>query len=152
MEDIDRLGLPQIKLETLEIWIHGRQFPDRVDYLDGNWLIATARCKAPGAEIIASGPIIRLQEIDRWQAELACLQETLSGKAVLACMEQNLLVELIAEKLGRLKMKVKITPDPVSQQHSFKFEIDQTYLRPLLIECRSILEEYPLRTEMPPTQ
>jgi len=39
-----KLGMPDLKLEGLQIWIHGRQFPDAADYWDGNWLRVTAHC------------------------------------------------------------------------------------------------------------
>src|SRR5882724_344446 len=34
----EQLGTPDIKLSGLQIWVHGRQFPNATDYWDGNWL------------------------------------------------------------------------------------------------------------------
>ena len=149
MKDADFLGDPQIKLASLEIWVHSREFPNEQDYWDGNWLRVTARCSAPGALVLASGPIVHLSEIDRWHTDLRQMKETLSGNAILACVEPNLSVALAASSLGRVKMEVKITPDHLTQQHSFTFEIDQSYLDPLLRQCRAMLETYPIRGERP---
>ena len=49
--DLDTLDL---KLEGLQIWVHGRQFPDLHDYWDGNWLRVTAHCGGSGASIGAA--------------------------------------------------------------------------------------------------
>src|SRR5256885_6731459 len=38
----EQLGTPDIKLGGLQVWVHGRQFPDAIDYWDGNWLRITA--------------------------------------------------------------------------------------------------------------
>ena len=149
MEDINSLGPPQIKLASLEMWIHGRQFPNHYDYDDGNWLTATVRCCAPGAEVLASGPIIRIPEIERWHNEAARMRETLSGKATLGCLEPNLTVELAASSLGHLLMEVQITSDHMTQQHTFKFDIDQSYLDCMLKQCRAVLGESPIRGERP---
>jgi hypothetical protein len=147
MEYINRLGPPQIKLAGLEVWIHHRSHFQ--DYWDGNWVNVTVRCYGPGAEVLASGSIIHLPEIERWLDEATLMRETLSGTANLACMEPGLSVELTASSLGHILMEVQITPDHMSQQHSFKFEIDQSYLGCLLTELRAVLAEYPIRGERP---
>jgi hypothetical protein len=82
MEDLNRFGPPQIKLAGFEIWIHRRQFRDDDDYWDGNWVYATARCSAPGAEVSASGPIIHLPEIERWHDEVARMQRLCRARPV----------------------------------------------------------------------
>ena len=73
------------------------------------------------------------------------MQETLSGEANLACIEPNLSVKLTANKMGHILMTVSITPDHRTQRHSFEFDIDQTFLGPLLRQCRAVLDEYPVR-------
>lgn len=46
---------------------------------------------------------------------------------------------------GHITMEVSITPDHMSQRHWFQFEIDQSYLPPLVKQCQSILEAYPIK-------
>jgi hypothetical protein len=53
------LGAPDLKLEGLQIWVHGRQFPDLHDYWDGNWLRVTAHCGGSGASVFTTGSIAR---------------------------------------------------------------------------------------------
>jgi hypothetical protein len=56
----DNLGAPDIKLDGLQMWIHGRQFPNEEDYWDGNWLNVTAHCGSQGADVWTSGPILHV--------------------------------------------------------------------------------------------
>jgi len=46
-------------------------------------------------------------------------------------------------------MQVLITPDNLTQEHSFEFEIDQSYLAGIAAQCRSIADAYPVRGEAP---
>jgi hypothetical protein len=143
--DADELGPPNIKLEGLRIWIHGRQFEDHDDYWDGNWLRVTAHCGHGGASVWTSGSIIHLSEIAYLAASSREMQKTLKGEAKLPCIEPNLYVTLKAGSLGHIKMEVRITPDNMSQDHKFIFEIDQSYLGPLITQCDKVLEAYPIR-------
>jgi len=140
-----KFGTPDLKLEGLQIWVHGRQFPDAADYWDGNWLRVTAHCGRSGASIFATGSIIHLSELDRWRVESEELLKKLSGEAKLACIEPALSVTLKAGSLGHITMEVSITPDHLSQRHWFQFGIDQSYLPPLVRQCQSILEVYPIK-------
>jgi hypothetical protein len=146
----DHLGPPQIALAGLRLWVHGREFPDHHDFWDGNWLRVTAHCGDRGAEVTAMGSFIHLSEMSRWHEALKEMNETVSGEAQLCgSYEKNLIVKLKMEKTGHLSIEVEITPDPMTQRHSFWFESDQTYLSELLTQCGSLLSEYPLRNASP---
>lgn len=60
------------------------------------------------------------------------------------CIEPNLNVSLESEKRGHITMKVDITPDNLTQEHKFIFEIDQSYLPALIEECHKVLERWPI--------
>jgi hypothetical protein len=146
------LGTPHIELMGLQIWIHGRQFPDSEDYWDGNWLHTTAHCSAEGASIWASGSKIHLSEILHWQESTENLYDSLQGEAKLDCMEPELKVSIEAESQGHLKFIVEITPNHIEQLHSFSFELDQSYLPKLVNSCKEILKAYPIRNPVESTR
>ena len=77
------------------------------------------------------------------------MHQTLVGAAILDCMEPNLRVELKMQSLGQITMTVHITPEHITQQHSFEFEIDQSYLPAFLRQCGQVLDEYSLRGQRP---
>jgi len=116
---------------------------------DHDWLSMTARCCASGAEVRTAGLIVHLPDIERWCDQITQMREKLSGKAILVDLKQHLIVELMSLNLGHIQLKIEITPDHMTQQHSFQFDIDQTYLSPLLAQCRAVLAEYPIRGKRP---
>jgi hypothetical protein len=138
-------GEPDIQLAALKLWIHKRvSSSDPIDYWDGNWLNVTAICESTGAVVRLSGNFIHLPELSAWMRDAERMHRTLKGRAALDCMEPGLIVELVAESLGRIQMTVNISPDPVTQDHSFRFEIDQSYLPALIEQCRAVLCTYPI--------
>lgn len=140
----ENLGVPDIKLAGLQIWIHSRQFPDNEGFWDGNWLKITAHCGASGASVWAEGAILHLSEIADWLVALEKLNQTLSGEANLDTIEPELNVKLKAVSLGQITMEVEISPDQLKERHSFEFEIDQSYLNGVIESCRKTLEKFPL--------
>jgi hypothetical protein len=142
---LEDLGAPDLKLEDLQIWVHGRQFPDLHDYWDGNWVRVTAHCGGSGASVFATGSIIHLPELDRWRSEAEDLSKNLRGEAKLACMEPFLSASLKSGSLGHITMEVSITPNQLTQRHWFQFEIDQSCLSSFIKQCQFILEAHPVR-------
>ena len=144
-EDFDKLGEPDLKLAGFQLWIHGRQFPHSEDYWDSNWLNITAHCEDKGASVWVRGPIIHLPEVAHLLRGAEQIYTTLIGEAELPCMEPELELKLTAAGLGHIKMEVDITPDNLTQQHHFIFDVDQSYLPALLTDCRRILTSYPIK-------
>jgi hypothetical protein len=143
--ELERLGEPDVVIGGLKIWVHGRQFPDAEDYWDGNWLRAIACCSSPGAIVCTEGPIIHLGEIHGFLHGCRKLYESLSGEAALACIEPNLSVKLSAEWNGALAVHIKISPDQMTERHSFEESLDQTYLPSVIAQCVALLEKFPVR-------
>ncbi len=94
-------------------------------------------------ETDVTGPWIHLSELEAWRGELEKMDRTICGTASLDCMEPNLKITVEAKKLGQLSVTVGITPDNVAQSHRFHFELDQTFLRPLISALSEILKKYP---------
>jgi len=141
----ENFGEPDIKLNGLQIWIHGRQYPNEEDYWDGNWLNVTAHCGSHGADVWTNGDILHVPDLARWLANLEVMNQSLSGEADLVSLEPELSVELKMSGLGQIQMKVEITPDHMTQEHCFLFELDQSYLESLIASCRALLAKYPIK-------
>ena len=130
------------------MWIHGYESPNVTDQWDGNWLRATANCAAGGASVWVSGSILRSDGIADWQLQLQDVCETLQGQAVLDCYEPELRVAVtVVDRAGHLRIGVEITPDLSRQRHQFDFDADQTYLPPVIEQCRLLLTRFPARGE-----
>src|SRR2546428_6762784 len=145
----EELGAPDLKAAGFQLWVHGRQFPDSQDYYDGNWLRVTAHTGAAGASVWASGAILAVPDLVRWADQCDALANGGSQDAELAPMEPELKVRIRQmDRLGPLAMQVLITPDNLRQEHSFEFEIDQSFLPGIPAQCRSTPHAYPLRGEV----
>jgi len=145
LDEFERLGEPDLVIAGLRVWIHGRQFPQSVDYWDGNWLRVTAYSVYQDSMVRAHGSILHLGELADLLRECEELYKTLQGCAALRCIEPNLAVELNAENGGCIRARVSITPDHMNESHSFEQEIDQTYLPPIIGSCQAILGKFPIR-------
>jgi hypothetical protein len=138
---------PDLRLGGFSLWVSGRQFPDATDYWDGNWLNVRVQIEAPGALVRAEGPLLLAQELARFAEQLEKLYEALSGVAELRCLEPNLEIAIRCGSRGQVVVKIMVTPDPMTQSHSFEFDLDQSYLGPLLDQCKSVLSRFPVRSQ-----
>ncbi len=138
---------PDLKLGGLSLWVLGRQFPNAKDYWDGNWLNVRARVEALGAVVDAEGPFVSVPELENFAKQLEALHATLVGEAALRCLEPNLEIAIRSNSRGHVAVKVRVTPDHMTQSHEFEFDLDQSYLGPFLDGCKHVLSRWPVRSE-----
>ena len=141
----DKLGTPDLSIAGLQIWIHAREFPNDQGSFDGDWLIVTAHCGAKGAEVWVQGSIIHLSEIANCLKQVKSMYETFKGDAEFCQIEPNLSARMKMGKRGQVSLVVEITPDHLSQEHKFTFDVDQSYLPPLIRDLEAILEKFPIK-------
>jgi hypothetical protein len=142
----EQLGAPSLKIGGFAIWVHGRQIPTSDDYYDGNWLRVTAHCGELGASVWASGALVMVPDFVRWADQCNAVLRGEAREASLAPLEPELeAIISSSDALGHLKLRVKITPDHLRQEHSFEFDVDQSYLPALIRQCREIQSAYPVR-------
>ena len=147
----EHLGEPDLRIGGFQLWIRGRQFENKPDYWDGNWLQLIAHCGANGASVWVDGPILTAPNLERFANECSMLHEHLGGCATLDSYEPNLRITLSSQdRSGHVEMQVEITPDHLDQEHTFRFSLDQSYLPGILRQCRDILVSYPVRGDPAP--
>ena len=137
----------QLRLQGFTLWITSYQFPDATDYWDANWLNARARYEGYGARVEAQGAFLQTSDIASFAASLETLRAKLIGSADLVPLDPELRLEIKGDHLGHLACTLWLTPDHMTQKHEFHFELDQTYLSPLIDGCKRILEEFPVRND-----
>jgi len=136
---------PDLCIENFKLWVIGRQFPDATDYWDGNWLDVAVNYTGNSSDVRVGGSILHLSELQKWLIECKQIYATLSGEAHLKCMEPNLDVKIKMEIRGRCKFFIFLSNDPLIEKHSFIFELDQSYLPPLIQSLEALLHSYPLK-------
>lgn len=137
---------PDIKLVGLSIWILGYQYPDSSKYWDANWVVVRVCCIGQCAVVELCDPCIHLPELAAWLDACIALEDGRSERAELPTMEPYLQITIDRSGDYRgLVVKVKVTPDNVTQFHEFHFPIDSSYLRILIEALRGVLARLPIR-------
>ena len=84
------LDEPALNFCGLSLWIDQRQFPDALDFWDGNWLMARARMEAIGARVECKWPILMTTDIMQFRDQLSAMAVSLAGEATLKSLEPGL--------------------------------------------------------------
>lgn len=144
---IENLGPPDINIAGLQIWVHGYQFVEADNYDDANWLRVSVHCGANNASVWASGSIITVNDIIGLASDSEKLYKKEIKELEIDPMEPELRITMkTCDSLEHFELTVEITPDHLSQEHTFQFEIDQSYLPALVGQCKKLLERFPYRS------
>jgi hypothetical protein len=135
---IEELGTPDLKIAGLQIWIHGRPYPNSKEPYESDWLKLTAYCNEHSSSVWVTGVFLSSWSFAQFSHECKELQKTLKGTAKLGAIEPELYARFEAkDSLGHIEFVVNITPDHITQKH------DQSYLSNIISDCKAILENYP---------
>ena len=137
---------PDLTLEGLRIWVHGRQFPDATDEWDANWLNITARHQGRSGVVEVQGPELDTVSFLSFQRELMVMAESLTGEATLSSVEPSVKLKLrFSDRLGHVAARLELTADQLNEGHWFEIEgIDQTHLAVLIGQLKTVLDRFPV--------
>ena len=144
MNDLDTLGPPDLEVAKLSVWVRERTYAGSEEPYDADRLTVSAHCAQAGASVFVQGAFLTSSSFERFAETCETLHVALAGKAWLASDELNLTVTLDAtDSAGHVLAVVEITPDHMTQEHRFEFQIDQTHLPGIVRQCRTIVGRYP---------
>jgi len=83
--------------------------------------------------------------LQAWLVKCEQMNALLSGKAHLNCIEPNLKLKLKMKERGNCEFLVSISSDTPYHEHTFLFEIDQSYLTLITQSLKALLAAYPLK-------
>jgi len=140
----EQLGPASLKVGGLEIWVHGREFPEAQYSDDGNWLRISAHCGAPGSSVWTGGTILSLSELAAWRSQCEQLHGGQVDRAALKTGEPELcaVIERI-EGQEALRLRVEIALE--GQAHSAEFDLEPSALVQIIQQCAAIEVNYPIR-------
>ena len=145
----EKLGAPDIKIGGLQIWVHGYQYAEADDDWDANWLRVSVHCGASGASVWVSGSFMTVSDILSLASDAEKLYEGDIKELEIDPVEPELRIAMKStDSRGHIELTIEITPDHLSQEHSFLFEIDQSYLPPLVGQCKKVLQRFPYRERL----
>lgn len=144
-------GEPSFRLGGLSVWIIGYQYLHAADYWDGNWVNARVECGDHQAKVKLSEPCLHLPELAAWAKECQRLMDRDVEAARLEPMEPNLSITIEHSGQGdHLVATVRVTPEPGTQVHEFRFSIGTSELARLVGSLARVLAVIPIRGS-PPT-
>ncbi|GGK90909.1 WapI family immunity protein [Deinococcus radiotolerans] len=131
---------------ALKVTVHQGPLIEGEDFWDANWLDVAAEVDLPGqAWVHVTGPFLMTSELGGFLTELRRMNETLTGTADLHPLEPNLGMHLECGSTGEILTRIELTPDPLTQTHTFELQLDQTYLPGIIRQLETILERFPVR-------
>jgi hypothetical protein len=139
------LGKPDFRIGRLALWVQGWEREEAANVHDANWLRFTAWYTSKGSRVLLSGGALMTFDLEKWLEQMRALELERDGAAILAPIEPHLRVELTADSLGHLDLEVEITPDPATQEHRFREELDPSILPARLRELAEICRRFPVR-------
>ncbi len=130
-------------LRDFSIWVHGWAFPNDRE----QWLNVTARHMTAGSSVVTTGPMIEATDLQRFLSGLERLHESVSGgtaleRALDQSDEPGARIVLKATSYGAIEMTVEITPDPLTEKHTFFSKLDQSYLPEAIKSLRKLLKTF----------
>ena len=130
--------------ERVVITVLGREHPSAQDFDDGNWLVARVAVAA-GAWSGECRASLRSEEFAALLAGVRELERTLRGEAAFAPLEPWLTLRLEGDGLGHVTVSGRADDDvAIGNKLHFHFELDQTYLGPLIKDLEAVMTEYPV--------
>jgi hypothetical protein len=133
-------------MEGVVITVERRQFPEAMDWEDGNWLISPIRISV-GRFVGELPAMIRVNELEAFRLGLERINETLSGEAEFAAMEGWLSLVIKCSRSGSLSVSGSATDEP-GVGNTLQFEIDgmdQSFLPELIDQLRAVEQAFALR-------
>lgn len=121
-----------------------RSYPATQEFWDGNWLKVDLEVRA-GAFRGRFEADLRCEEFERFAEQLAALQASGRGEALLETMEGWVSLRLVADQRGHLEGTCEVRDDPaLGSCLRFGLTADLTHLPPMLAALGLILVAFPV--------
>ena len=144
----DKLGIPDLKIAGLSIWVHGYEYVETDTEIDKNWLVITLRLEAAGTEVWIKGPYMETQNIDNFGFYCYGLLTGREKYAGLHPLEQEIRVNIYKDhRTGDLTLEVRLELDNAYQKHTARFAVDCYDVGRVMRQCGEIMEKFPTRNE-----
>lgn len=140
----DELGDPDLRVAGLQVWVHNQPHANSGEPYDADWLTVTVHCGESGASVWVRGELLTASAFSRLARDCEAMYRQLAGQASLSSDEPGLSVLLTtSDQRGHVSMVVDISPNPLTQAHRFRFDLDQSYLPGVSAQCCALLVRFP---------
>ena len=142
---IENLGVPDIEIGRLKIWIHSRKYPDSNNFWDVNWLNSTFYLKSSNSSVWVSGDILHNTEIVEWLAEIERLDKERIVEANLVTMERYIKLRIAPQSYERISIGVTFFQNDTFETHNFEFWQGKDLLKYLTEGFQKLLDKFPVK-------
>jgi hypothetical protein len=123
---------PDIGIGNFKIWLYEKEA-----FEIGYAIIA---CSSANSCVFLEGYYVDLDGLRGWKYECEKLYKTFSGLAELSFYEPHVKARITLNEKGQGSLYVEINcPDSMTEEHKYTFEIDQTYIGPLIQDLTKVL-------------
>ncbi len=138
-----------LTLGGLHLTFYGLSDPHATGAWDQGWCQMMTVCEADGARVKVSGSLLHLVDMKELLVCLDALLLQTTATKTWDTLESHLSLDFEKTHLGHLTVKISLTPDPLTQQHMFLFELDQTYLTRLRDDLVQLLKAFDIKENHP---
>jgi hypothetical protein len=133
------------KHERVAIDVRGYERAATGGYYDDNWLTVSIAVAA-GAFRGKVDAAFQVAELVAFRNDLAALYKTLTGRAALRTMEEQLSLDFEGNGLGSVEMRGEILDQPgIGNRLEFALSLDQTQIGAALAQLERVLSDVPQR-------
>jgi len=123
---------------------------DRSQRIDKDWaaihLQAVAEIELAGQVWVrVAGPFLTMGDIASFLDELRQMHQKAGRMAELCSFGPSFSLRLVVSSTGSIAAHLELTPDPLTQTHTFELQLDQTNLPGIIRQLETILERFPVR-------
>lgn len=103
----------------------------------------SVKCKGVHSYAAIDHGLALTEQLFVWRDGLKKMYERLEGACDFSIVDPGFGISIECQKLGQLNVTVDISANLVSESHTFKYEIDQSYLPPVIQTLLAFLEAPP---------
>lgn len=103
----------------------------------------SARCVGIRSSAEIADGIAFTEHLFVWRDSLKKMYETLEGGCNFLIVDPSFAIAMECQKLGQLRVTVDISENQITESHTFKYELDQSYLPEIIQKLFMFLESPP---------
>ena len=135
-----------VQIGPLTLTVHDGQSPWSDESWDEDHLHIVAEIDLAGQSWVrVAGSFLTMRDIASFLDELRQLHQQAGRMAELGSFGPAFILRLAGSSTGSIAAHLKLTPDILTQTHTFELQLDQTHLPGIIRQLDTILERFPVR-------
>ena len=135
-----------VQIGALTLTVYDGQSPWTDEYWDADYLHVIAEIDLAGqAWVRVAGPFLTMGDIASFLDELRQMHQHMGRMAELRPPDPTFSLHVVRMATGSVAAHLELTPDILTQNHTFELQLNQTHLPGIIRQLETILERFPVR-------